>query len=154
MKKLHLFKTILLLCALLVGSGSVWATDVVYKTALFGSSNNSQGVSSYTSSWYSTTDDFRVNIANFNNNNNGWNGQIKCGRNGNKSTATIITNAPIDKAVTKVSIKIDAISTDKITSITLYTSTNGSSWSSAGTYTKGTGTKEVTLSSPTANLLS
>lgn len=130
----------------------MWATDVVYKTALFGSTNNSKGIGSYTDTWYSTTDGFRVNIVNFNNNNNGWNGQIKCGRSGNQSTATIITHAAIDKAVTKVSIKIDAITTSKITSITLYTSTNGTSWSSAGTYAKATGTKEVTLSSPAANL--
>ena len=151
MKKLHLLKTILLLCALIVGSNTLWAVDVVYKTALFGSSNNSQGISNYTSSWYSTTDGFRVDIENFSNNNNGWD-YVKCGRNGYESTATIITNAAIDKAVTKVSIKIDAITTSKITSITLYTSTNGSGWTSAGTYTKGTGTKEVSLSSPTVNL--
>ena len=30
MKKLHLFKTVLLLCALIVGSGSAWAAEVTY----------------------------------------------------------------------------------------------------------------------------
>lgn len=30
MKKLHLFKTVLLLCALMVGSGSAWAAEVTY----------------------------------------------------------------------------------------------------------------------------
>ena len=142
----------LLLCALVVGSGSLWAVDKVYKTALFGSTNNSKGVSSYTTTWYSTTDEFRVDIENFNNNNNGWSGQIKCGRNGNASVATITTNAAIDKAVTKVAIKIEAINSSNTNSIKLYTSSNGSTWTEAGSFTKSTGTKEVSLASPTANL--
>ena len=142
---------LLLLFALIVGSVNVWGVDVVYKTALFGSTYNSNSVGSYTDTWYSTTDGFRVDLKNFNNNNNEWD-CVKCGRKNNASTATLITHAKIDKAVTKVALKIDAINTSKTTSIKLYTSSNGSSWTGAGNFDKSTGTKEVSLVTPTTNL--
>ena len=151
MKKLNVLTKLFLLVALLVGSVSAWGADEVYKTALFGSNYNSGGISDYTSSWSATNNGFTVNISNFNNNNNGWS-YIKCGRKNNASTAAIITKYAIDEAVTKVDVTIDAITTDKITSITLYTSSDNSTWTSAGTYTKATGVKSVSLASPTANL--
>ena len=129
----------------------MWAADVVYKTALFGSSYNSKGVSNYTDTWTATKDGFTVSLTNFNNNNNGWN-YVKCGRKNNASVATIITNAVVDKAVTKVDITIDEVTTDKINSIKLYTSSDKSTWTEAGSYTVAKGTKSVSLASPTANL--
>ncbi len=55
MKKFYLFKTIILLCALVVGSGSVWAdnepTQIFYES--FGSTSSNTSVSSYTG--YSAT---------------------------------------------------------------------------------------------------
>lgn len=135
-----------------LGVGNVWGEDEVYKTALFGSSYNSKGVSDYTNvSFSSTNDGFTVDVVNANNNNNGWN-FIKIGGNKAAYTGTITTKAAIDKAITKVVLTIDAITANNVTSITLKTSSNGSSWSDAGTFTKATGTKTVTLSSPTANL--
>lgn len=125
--------------------------DVVYKETIFNATNNSQKVSGYTNSWYNTTDGFRNDITNANNNNNAWN-FIKMGRSGVASTGTIITHEAIDNAITKVSITIDAITATKITSITLYTSTNNLSWTSVGTFAKSTGTKAVSLTSPAANL--
>ena len=151
MKK-HLLKTILLLFALIAGSGTMRGAEEVYKTALFGSSYNSKGVSGYTGvSFNATNSDFTVNVANFNNNNNGWN-VIKCGGKNGAYTGTITTDAAIDKAITKVALTIDAITSSKVTSIKLYTSSNKSSWTEAGIFDKSTGAKVVALDSPTANL--
>ena len=127
------------------------ATTDAYKKTKFNSTNNSQGVQNYTSTWYNTTNGFRVDITNANNNNNGWN-YIKMGRKNNASTGTIITNASIDKPVSSVSIRISALTASKITSITLYTKTANGSWSSAGTFTKSTGLQSVNIQSPTKDL--
>lgn len=133
----------------------MWAEDEVYKTALFGASYNENN-QNYTSSFDATNSGFVVTATNFNNNKNGWTsgglGQIKCGRSGTASVATIITKSAIDRAITKVLVKIDAITTAKVNSIKLYTSSNGTTWTEAGTFTKATGNQSVALSSPAANL--
>lgn len=153
--KQKLLKTLVLLCALIVGSATSWAEDEVYKTALFGASYNASN-SSYTSSFDATNSGFVVTATNFNNNKNGWTsgglGQIKCGRDGKASVATIITKSAIDRAITKVLVKIDAITTAKVNSIKLYTSSNGKTWTEAGTFSKDKGNQSVALSSPAANL--
>ena len=153
--KQKLLKTLVLLCALIVGSATSWAEDEVYKTALFGASYNANN-QNYTSSFDATNSGFVVTATNFNNNNNGWTsgglGQIKCGRDGKASVATIITKSAIDRAITKVLVKIDAITTAKVNSIKLYTSSNGKTWTEAGTFTKAKGNQSVALSSPAANL--
>lgn len=154
----HLLKCVSTILVLMLTSiGHIIGEDAVYKQTLFNSDNNSAGNSSYTGTWSNTTSEFTVDIANFNNNNNGWtnaqgNGQVKCGRKNNASVATITTDAAIDKAITKVVVTIDAITSNKINSIKLYTSSNGISWTEAGSYTKSTGAQSVSLSSPTANL--
>lgn len=157
-KLLHSFVLrVCLLVALFASAVSgAWADEVVYKTALFGADHNS-GNSTYTSSFDATNDGFVVTVANFNNNNNGWtnssgNGQIKCGRKNNESTGTITTQTAIDKAITKVVVTVDAITTAKVNTFQLHTSSNGSSWTNVGSFTKSTGAKEVAISSPTANL--
>ena len=127
------------------------ATTDAYKKTKFNSTNNSAGVQNYTSTWYNTTNGFRVDLTNANNNNNGWN-YIKMGCKDNASTGTIITNASIDKPVSSVSIRISALTAAKITSITLYTKTANGSWSSAGTFTKSTGLQSVNIQSPTKDL--
>lgn len=132
-------------------AGTARAEEVVYKTVLFGSTYNSKGVSSYTASWSATNNGFTVNLANFNNNNNQWS-YIKCGSKNAASVATIITGSAIDQAITKVVVTIDAITASNVTSIKLYTSSNNSTWTEAGSFTKATGAQTVTLSSPTANL--
>ena len=136
----------------LLGSLNVWGEEVVYKTALFGSSYNSKGVSAYTGvSFSSTNEDFTVNVTNANNNNSGWE-YIKIGGKKGAYTGTITTSAAIDKAITKVALTIDAITASNVTSITLKTSTDGSSWEDAGTFDKSTGAKQVTITSPMENL--
>ena len=159
MKKLKLFSTktkayqsishgmrfvstlLLLLC---IGVGNVWGEDSVYKTALFGSDYNANN-SSYTGSFDATNGAFVVTVANFNNNNNGWSGQIKCGRKNNTSVASISTKAAIDKVVTKVSVKIESITASKVNSIKLYRSTNGSDWTEESGFTAATGAQEASV---------
>lgn len=146
-----LLKSWLLMMCLLVGVGSAWAEDVVYKTAAFTKSSFSAGVQNYTSSFSSTTNNFQVDVANFNNNNNGWD-FIKTGNKTNASVGTITTNAAIDKAITKVVVTIDAITASSVNSITLYSGTSASNCTtSEGTFSKSTGAQAVTISSPTAN---
>lgn len=143
-----------MLLTMMATTGTMWGqtrTEEVYKTALFGSSYNSTSVSSYTATWTATNNGFTVSLSNFNNNNNSWN-YVKCGRKNNASVGTITTSAAISEAITKVDVTIDAITASNVNSIKLYTSSNGSSWTEAGTYTKATGTKSVSLTSPTANL--
>ena len=139
-----------MLC-LLVGVGNAWAEDVVYKTAAFTKSSFSAGVQNYTNSFSSTTNGFTVDVANFNNNNNGWD-YIKTGNKTSASVGTITTNAAIDKAVTKVVVTIDAITASNVNSITLYSGTSASTCTtSEGTFSKSTGTQTVTISSSATN---
>lgn len=138
---LRMVATLLLLLCL--GVGNVWGIDAsAYKEAKFGSTYNSIRVSSYTDSWSSTYNSFKVNIANGNNNNNGWS-YIKFGRKNNASVGSIITDATIDKKITKVEVVIDELTANKINSIKLYISADKSSWTEAGTFSKAAGTQKV-----------
>ena len=148
-------KTILCLLVALMSGGTSWAavSTTPYKTALFAEDNCSQ-LAAYglTSSWYSTTDGFRVNVENFN---NGWwalfsvyYGHIRCG----DSPASITTAAPIDKAIAKVDLTIDNAPRTGITSIKLWTSVDYENWVEAGGFTVAAGKQTVGLSSPEANL--
>ena len=120
-------------------------------TIEWGSSYNGSSVSSYAETWDATKDGFKVNMANFNNNNNSWS-YVKCGRKNNASVATIITDAAITEAIKTVTITIDALTANSINSITLYVSSSKTSgWTSAGTFTKATGSQSVTIASPAAN---
>lgn len=129
----------------------VWAEDVVYKTALFGSGYNSKSVSGYTESWSSTNGDFTVNLTNFNNNNNGWN-YVKCGRKNNASVGSITTSS-IDKAITKVNVTVDACTVSKVNSFTLYVASNLEFTADLQTIPViiSNGVKTFTVTTPTAN---
>lgn len=144
-----LHKTFLLLISLSLTT-SLWSAESVFKTALFGSDYNSDGVSSYTDTWTSTNDGFTVTIVNGNNNSNAWS-YVKFGRK-NYASVGEITSPSINKKITKVEITIDAINAGATNSIKLYTSSNGSTWTEIGSYTEATGAQSVTLSSPAANL--
>lgn len=147
MKK-FLLKTWLLLACLLLGVGTSWAEEVVYKTALFGSSYNSKGVSSYAGSFSATNNNFTVDLVNFNNNNNAWD-YVKTGNKTNAAVGTITTNAAIDKAITKVVVTIDAITSTSVNSITLYSGSSASDCSTnEGTFSAATGAQTVSISSP------
>ena len=146
-----LLKTWLMLVCLILGVGTTWAEEVVYKTALFGSSYNSQGVSSYSNSWTATNNGFTVNLANWNNNNNGWS-YIRAGHKNTAYVGTITTAAAIDKAVTKIVVTIDAITAANVTSIKLYSGSAADACTTEiGSFDKSTGNKTVTINTPTTN---
>ena len=118
-------KVLLLLMAIIVGTGFLSAQDPLY-TVLFGSQYNSGKISGYTDTWTvkisNSTDDKTVTIVNFNNNNNGWS-YIKCGRKNNASVATITTTDAVNVPLEKVVLTIDALTVSKVNSIKLLTST-------------------------------
>ena len=128
-----------------------FAQDVAYKTALFGANYNSKKISSYTDTWTATNDGFTVTIVNANNNNNGWE-YIKMGRKNYASVGSITTNEPIDKPISSVTLTIDALTISKINSLTLKTSTDGKTYTDAGTFGKAKGEQTVELATPAANL--
>ena len=145
MKKFTLF-----LAAAMLSSMS-FAAEAVYKTALFGSSYNSKGISAYESEWSATNDGFTVDIVNANNSNNAWK-YIKMGSKSKALVGSITTNAAIDKAITKVDLTIDAVTASAINSLTLKTKTADGEWTDAGTFTIAKGTQSVAIATPTENM--
>ena len=144
-------KKLTLLLATMLLSAMSFAADEVYKTALFGSSYNSKSVQDYTSTWSATNDGFTVDIANANNNKNGWE-YIKMGNKTAASVGRITTQVAIDEAITKVVLNIDAVTAKSINSVKLKTSTDKNTWTEAGSFTVATGKQAVVLANPTANL--
>ena len=144
-------KKLTLLLATMLLSAMSFAADEVYKTALFGSSYNSKGVKDYKSTWSATNNGFTVDIANANNNNNGW-AYIKMGSKKAASVGTITTHVAIDEAITKVVLTIDAVTANAINSLTLKTQTAGGEWTDAGTFTIAKGTQSVVIATPTENM--
>lgn len=141
-----------MLLTMMATTGTMWGQtrgEEVYSTCLFGGTHGTSG--NYTSTWTATNGDFSWSVANGNTNNSNWN-YVKFGRKNVESVGTVTTASAYTEAITKVDVTIDAITASNVNSIKLYTSSNGSSWTEAGTYTKATGTKSVSLTSPTANL--
>ena len=149
MKHLKLFFALFAMLAL--GVGNAWGAETLYKTALFGANYNSKKVGSYTDTWTATNNGFTVTVVNANNNNNGW-AYIKMGRKSDLSVGSITTQSAIDKPISKITMTIDAVTAKNIKSIKLKTSTNGSSFVEAGTFTISKGDQSVTINNPTANL--
>ena len=144
MKQKSLLKTMLLLCALIAGSSSVWAVDQVYKSLTFpddNSASNGLTTAQYESTWTAKSGSFEWDIANFNNNNwtNSWT-YIKCGRKKGKSAntpsvASITTSAAIDEAITKVVVTLTAINASDYNSIKLYMASNSAFDANLETFT-------------------
>lgn len=88
-------------------------------TALFGANYNSASISAYDKTWSATNDGFKVNLTNWNNNQNKWD-YVKAGRKNVASVGTIVTDAAIPEAITKVTITVDALTVSKINSLKLY----------------------------------
>lgn len=156
-QKTLLSKLMLLLCAIMVGSSSVWAAEVKYKTLSFpddNSSNNGLTSNQYQSTWTATSGSDSWTITNFNNNN--WNNSwtyIKCGRKNTASVGTIITSAAIDEAITKVVVTVDAFTSGKVNSFKLYVASDANFTQNLQTITAtiATGTNTFTVTTPTAN---
>ena len=141
-----------MLLTMMASTATAWGQtrgEEVYSTCLFGGTHGTSG--NYTSTWTATNGDFSWSVANGNTNNSNWN-YVKFGRKNVESVGTVTTASAYIEAITKVDVTIDAITTNSVNSIKLYTSSDGSTWTVAGTYTKSTGTKSVSLSNPTANL--
>ena len=98
--------------AIIVGTGflSAQGSDPAYEV-LFGPSYNSQKIGSYTASWTVTVNKFKWNIVNFNNNNNNWTDNIRCGRNKNASTASIYNASAITEKISSVVINAQITNT-------------------------------------------
>ena len=101
-------------------AGTATATVVASLTFPDG---NSKKVGGYTTSWSATCNNVQFNIANFNNNNNGW-AYIKCGSKNAASVATISTAAAMADKVTKVIVTIDSINASAVNSIKLVVATD------------------------------
>ena len=121
-------------------------------TLQFGSKYNSKALSSYSNSWSATCDGFTWNITNANNNNNSWS-YIKMGSKSAAYTGTITTNTSIPEAIKTVTMTVGAITTSKITSITLYVATDSAFSSNLQTIsvTPKQGDLTFTVPTPTAN---
>ncbi|MBR3076028.1 MAG: bacterial Ig-like domain-containing protein [Bacteroidales bacterium] len=119
-------------------------------TVVWNSTNNSEGVSSYTTTWSVNSDGIICEMANWNNNSNNW-AYVKAGRKNYASVATI-TSSVIPEEIKTVTLTIDAVTASKINSLKLYVSssadfTNYDSYS----FSIGTGDQSVTIDSPKAN---
>ena len=124
---LSTFKVFLLfLIVLITGGGKAFADETLYKTLTFSAATNGKSVSAYTETWTATIDEFIWNIANFNNNNNGWD-FVKCGRKNNASVASITNQTTFDKPISKVVVTIDKVTAEYVNSIKLTTHTDDAS---------------------------
>ena len=127
------------------------AADPVEYTLLFGANYNSAKISAYDKTWYATNNGFKCNLANWNNNNNGWS-YVKAGSKNYASVATITTAAVVPEALTTVTMKVDAVTTNKINSLKLYVSSDAN-FTTKDTYiaTAATGNVVFNISKPVAN---
>ena len=102
MKKLHLLKTMLLLCALIVGSSSVWADETPVVTADF--TAKTTGHSDYTDTW--TYGNW--SITKCSNNNKEW-GYIRCGGKGGAKATSTTTSSSVIQGTSKISSAIKEV---------------------------------------------
>lgn len=119
-------------------------------TITWNSTNNSQGLSNYTSTWSVSADGLECSMVNWNNNNNGWN-YVKAGRKNYESVASIIS-PQIPERIKTVTLTIDAVTAANINSLKLFVSAT-SSFDNATEYsfTPATGDQSVTITTPTNN---
>lgn len=131
-------------------TSKVKAEEEVYKTLTFTSTTMQTSVNTYTSTWNTKCDGDTWKIANANNNNKGWN-YIRMGRKNYASVATISTAFAIDKAVTKVVMTVDSVTTTSINSLklTVATDSNFSNVVETVSATAKTGAVTFNISNPT-----
>ena len=120
-------------------------------TVEFLRANMSKGVSAYTGTSFSITDELTLDVVNFNNNNKGWD-YIKAGSKNGAYTGTISTHTAIPEAIKTVILTIDAITAANVTSIKLYSSNSSSSgFTEVGSFAKSSGNQSVTIANPATN---
>ena len=149
-------KVLLLLMAIIVGTGFLSAQDPLY-TVLFGKEYNKDNtIQDYLSTWevtVSNDNNKTLTITNFNNNKGGWS-YIKCGRKNDVSVATITTTEAVSEPLEKIVLTIDAITANNINSIKLLTSNTNNFSNPIETVDcpLQTGDQTLTLTNATANL--
>ena len=127
------------------------AGEPVEYILLFGASYNSGKISAYDKEWSATNNGFKCNLANWNNNNNGWS-YVKAGSKNYASVATITTATAVPEALTTVTMTVDAVTSNKINSLKLYVSSDAN-FTTKDTYTAtaATGNVVFNISKPVAN---
>lgn len=143
----------LLLTFLIAFITALGANAKDYYTVLFGSDYNSKSVQSYENRWYVTCNGTRWDLANFNNNQNGWS-YVKCGSKQKASVATITSSAALPEKISSVTVTIDAIATKNVNSISLTVADDAQFKTNAATYTAAklaTGDLPFTIDKPAAN---
>lgn len=123
----------------------------VYNVA-FNSTNNKKKVGGYTDTWTNVTNGTTYELANFNNNNNGWN-YVKCGSKKAASVASIVTKTSLPEAIGTVSINIPTITVSKVNSIKLLVSQDATFATPIKTYelAKTKGVQNIQMETPTEN---
>ena len=131
-------------------SNTTVAADI---TIPFKKANMTTKVSSYTSTWKYTYEGTTLSIANFNNNNAGWD-YIKCGRKNNASVANISTTQAIDALVSKVVVSVSNVTTANVKSTYLQVASdaNFSNIIETVNATIKTGDVEYKVTNPAAGL--
>ena len=124
-------------------------------TITWNSTNNSEEISNYTSTWTVTADELTLSMSNWNNNRNGWS-YVRCGRKTNKGTdypsvATITGTIP--EAIQTVKITIDAINATYVNSATLYVASNSTFTTDLQSFDipQSTGEKQLSITHPAVN---
>ena len=134
------------------GSGDDMGNESPYKTLTFSSETNNESIGGYSKTWTATVGGFTWQLANFNNNNNGWE-YVKCGSKSSESIATITTASAIDEAITKVVVTVDAVTSDYVKTTYLEVASNPEFTSpkkiEVKTLVKGENT--YTITAPSAN---
>lgn len=115
MKKLHLLKTMLLLCALIVGSSSVWAEDELHYTLDGTQSWTTSGSSAYATGTDTTQDGITWNVTG-NTTLNPWG---IGGKNLNAGERTVYSKTGMTDAITKVELEVGAASSVTVNSLKL-----------------------------------
>ncbi len=87
-------------------------------------STTEENNSSYEGSYTATSGGLTWTVAGFNNNNNGWSGEVKCGRKDVAYTASIATQSAVSQAIKMVSVTYGAVTTSKVNSVTLVTASD------------------------------
>ncbi len=125
------------------------------KQALFGTGKTQDGVTgtgSYTATLEHTNNGFTVVTKNINSGGTNYWDTLRFGRKSDASVAEIYTKTAVTSAVAKVTVNLtQAGAADKVTA-KVQTSTNGTDWTDAGSFSYAVGEQGVELATPTANL--
>lgn len=140
--------------ALMVKAAGEQPAETVCQALTFPDDNSAtNGIGAYNKSWTAKIGENTYTITNFNNNNwnNGWK-FIKCGYKNAELVASISTDKPIQQAVSKVVVTIDAITAESVKSISLVALDGEKVYETIPYEDKKAGKPEFVLTTPKANL--